>query len=184
MYEVKQVRYKDTKWFILDLHYAKRMPQVQHAFGLYHNNFLTGVVTYGKPASHYVTLLCGKKYSNIVLELNRLVLMHNNKNEASMLIGRSIKLLPKPAIIVSYSDTAHDHVGYVYQATNFIYLGKTRQRTDMIGINDNHPRHYNVGETKRVIRSAKHKYVYVHASKTDKRNILSNLKIKSKQYPK
>jgi len=38
--------------------------------------------------------------------------------------------LPKDAIIVSYSDTSVGHVGYVYQATNWVYTGLSAKRTD------------------------------------------------------
>ena len=34
-----------------------------------------------------------------------------------------IKATRKPKIVVSYADTSKGHVGYVYQATNFIYTG-------------------------------------------------------------
>ena len=46
------------------------------------------------------------------------------------LVGRSLRLLPKPSVVVSYADTAQGHVGYVYQAANFIYTGLSAKRTD------------------------------------------------------
>jgi hypothetical protein len=39
-------------------------------------------------------------------------------------------MLPKPSIVVSYADTDQSHVGYVYQACNFIYTGLSAKRTD------------------------------------------------------
>jgi hypothetical protein len=39
-------------------------------------------------------------------------------------------MLPKPSIVVSYADTEQEHVGYVYQACNFIYTGLSAKRTD------------------------------------------------------
>jgi hypothetical protein len=112
--------------WLLNVHYAKRIPQIMKAFGLYDGDALIGVVTYGIPASPSLCMgICGKEYSDKVLELNRLCLMNNDKNQASMLVSGSIKLLPKPTIVVSYADNAQGHVGYVYQATNFLYTGLT-----------------------------------------------------------
>ena len=94
-YYVDRVRYKDAKWLITNLHYSHTMPMVQYAFGLFKHAFIVGIATYGKPAAPKVAMsICGQKYADIVYELNRLVLMYNNKNEASMLVGRSIKLFP------------------------------------------------------------------------------------------
>lgn len=64
-----------------------------------------------------------------MLELNRLCCV-SEKNMSSTLVGRSLRLLPKPSIVVSYADTAQGHVGYIYQATNFIYTGLSAKRTD------------------------------------------------------
>ena len=81
----------------------------------------------------YLRFLCkgiaGEKNKHLVIELNRLVLKNNKKNEASRLIGASFKLLPKPKIIVSYADTQQNHLGVVYQATNFLFTGTTKPRT-------------------------------------------------------
>jgi hypothetical protein len=42
-------------------------------------------------------------------------------------------MLPKPTIVVSYADTAMGHIGYIYQASNFLFTGTTKERTDMAG---------------------------------------------------
>jgi len=77
-----------------------------YAFGLYDESQLIGVVTYGIPASPSLCMgICGKEWSDKVLELNRLCLQDNSKNQSSFLVANSIKLLPKPTIVVSYADT-------------------------------------------------------------------------------
>ena len=49
---ITQIRYEETKPFILDIHYAKRMPSITYAYGLFdYKNKLIGCVTYGSPAS-------------------------------------------------------------------------------------------------------------------------------------
>lgn len=122
--------YEVVPW-LLKKHYAKRMPSVSYAFGLYDNGTLVGVVTYGTPSSSPLRDgIAGPENAEYVLELNRLCIDSKNKNAASMLVGRSLQMLPKPSIIVSYADTAQEHVGYVYQACNFIYTGLSAKRTD------------------------------------------------------
>jgi hypothetical protein len=143
------------------------------AFGLYENAQIVGVVTYGIPASPSLCMgICGKEYSDKVLELNRLCLMDNYKNQSSFLIGNSIKLLPKPTIVVSYADTAKGHVGYVYQASNFLFTGTTKERTDMFNGEGKHSRH-GKDPTLRQFRSSKHRYVYLHGTKTEKKILLN-----------
>lgn len=92
-----------------------------------------------------------------------------------------MRLLPKDYFIVSYSDTAMGHIGYVYQATNWLYTGMTKARTDMRNKNGKHPRHYEKGEQIRVERSAKHRYVYMTG---DKEKQIKSLQWKIYPYPK
>ena len=167
--------------FIFDIHYAKRKPSISFAYGLYDEDELIGVCTFGSPAS---PSLCKGIAGVKVIELNRLVLKHNRKNEASYLVGQSLKLLPKPKIVVSYADTAQNHTGIVYQATNFLFTGTSKPRTDMAGKDGKHSRHHLGDRTKRVFRSAKHRYVYINANKTDKKQLLKDLNYPIMEYPK
>lgn len=184
MYEVKSVSYDETKPFILEIHYAKRMPSISYSFGLFRNDELVGVVTYGKPATPSICKgIAGKDNKEKVFELNRLVLKDNLKNEASILISKSLKLLPPNLIIVSYSDTNEDHIGYVYQATNFLYTGITRFRTDIYSLG--HPRHYDKNSNERITRSQKHRYVIFTGSKTNKKHLRNKLRYRVyDEYPK
>jgi len=185
LYEVKKINYNDTKPFILNIHYAKRMPSISYAYGLFLNNDLVGIVSYGSPASPSLCKgIAGLENKSFVIELNRLVLKYNRKNEASMLVGKSLQLLPKPKIIVSYADTNQNHVGFIYQATNFYFTGTTKPRTDMAGKNGKHSRHHLGDKTKRIFRSAKHRYVYLVGNKKDKKYFLNNLKYPLLNYPK
>ena len=173
-----------TKQWILKLHYAKRMPSISHSFGLFRDGVLTGVVTYGSPASPFLAMgVCGKEWRKNVLELNRLVLLNNGTNEASYLVGNSLKLLPHPSVVVSYADTAMNHIGYVYQATNWIYTGMTKERTD-IRSDSGHARHKGGDDSLRQIRSAKHRYVCFVGDKRQKKVLRKAFKYDSLKYPK
>tara|TARA_R110002020_G_C15945855_1_gene745120 strand:+ start:47 stop:664 length:618 start_codon:yes stop_codon:yes gene_type:complete len=184
-YVIKKISYEQTKPFILNIHYAKRMPSISYAYGLFESNNLIRIVSYGSPVSPSLCKgVAGEENKKIVIELNRLVLKENKKNQASILIGASLKLLPKPKIIVSYADTKQNHLGIVYQATNFMFTGTSKLRTDIASKDGKHSRHHLGDKTKRVFRSPKHRYIYIIGNKKQKKELLKNLKYKILDYPK
>ena len=178
MIEVRRITYQETKPFILGIHYARRMPCVQYAFGLFEDEKIVGVVTYGQPASPPLCKgIAGEKNRKNVMELNRLVILPecNGKNYASMLVGKSLKMLPSRTFVVSYADWGGwHHVGYVYQATNWIYTGMTKPRTDKYSPSG-HARHYAEGEQRRQVRTAKHRYVFLVGNKAEKKQMMNEL---------
>lgn len=163
---VKKIMYNDIKSWILTKHYAHRMPSISYSYGLFYNNKLVGVLTVGKPVSHYLCVnLCGEKYRSKVYELNRLFTDDNlPKNSLSFFVSSVLKLLATDKIIlVSYADSSMNHHGYIYQATNWIYTGQTKQRTDKYTKGNKHSRHYTNNNTTnhlRKIRFSKYRYVY------------------------
>ena len=131
MLQVRAVSRAAIADLILHRHYAKRWPSISFAFGLFNNNDLIGAVSYGTPSSAPLRAgLLGKDHADWVLELNRLCLVNNAKNEASFLISKSLKMLPQPSAIISFADISQGHTGYVYQACNFLYCGLSAKRTD------------------------------------------------------
>ena len=200
---IKNISVKDAEPWILLKHYAKRMPSISYAYGSFRGNELIGIVTYGTPSSSNLRVgVCGDKWQNCVIELNRLC-CENTKNVASMLVGRSLQLLPKPSVVVSYADTKQGHVGYIYQATNFIYTGLSAKRTDWkiegmehlhgTTIADKSRGHENRAEWMRQTygdkfyleqRSRKHRYVFFCGNKTQKKKMNDDLKYPIEQYPK
>jgi len=182
--EVKPIKTFETKPWLLNRHYARRLPSISYAFGLFDEGALVGVCTYGSPASPSLCVgVCGKEHRDKVLELNRLVIETDKPNSASMLISRSLKMLPKPSIVVSYADTAKGHIGYVYQANNFMYTGATVERTDMGGEEGKHSRHAK-DPSIRVFRSSKHRYIIFTGTKKQKKFLRNELNYKVEPYPK
>ena len=170
-----------------------------YAFGLYENESLIGVMTYGIPASPSLCMgICGKEYSDKVLELNRICLENNEKNQASYFVAKTLQLLPKPTIVVSYADTAQGHVGYVYQASNFIYTGLSANRVDWTikGQEHKHSKTISDGKTLEDIkaehgddfyyveRSRKHRYIFFVGTSKQKKEMLSKLNYQVEPYPK
>jgi hypothetical protein len=184
--EVKQIEYSQTKDFILHKHYAQRMPNIKWAYGLYIDNSFEGVCTIGKPASPYLCEgICGKEYKNKVWELNRLCVNDGlPPNTLSQFVSKVLKLLKSEDIIlVSYADSGAGHCGYIYQATNFYYTGKTKERTDKYAPNGKHCRHYsNEYNDYRKVRTPKYRYVYFTGK--SKKIFLSKLNYSILPYPK
>ena len=125
--EVHQIESKETDSWLLTKHYAKRKCQRMFCFGLFNDHNLEGIVTFGMPPSPQVGRgWLGEDYRTKVIELNRLCINESAPvNSASFLVGRSLRLM-KDWAVVSYADSAMGHVGYVYQACNFIYCGATK----------------------------------------------------------
>jgi hypothetical protein len=110
-------------------------------------------------------------------------------------------MLPKPSIVVSYADTAQEHVGYVYQACNFIYTGISAKRTDwkIKGFehlpNQTHEHMRRGCEGKRIDflrekfgddlyvedRARKHRYIYVTGKN---KAVKAAIRYKQEPYPK
>lgn len=184
--EVKSILSAEAHPWLLKRHYAKRIPSISFAFGLYDGNALIGVITYGMPASPWVCKgIAGDEYAPIVLELNRLCIQEPApKNAASFLVGRSLRLLPSPRIVVSYADAGQGHHGYIYQASNFIYTGASKERTDIYAGAGKHARHHKGDTSIRQARSSKHRYIYFCGDQKQKKAMLQSLKYKQEPYPK
>lgn len=152
---------KEATQFILPRHYSGRKPSISHAFGWVIDDVVKAVVTYGKPASNTLCKgICGEENSQFVYELNRLCRVDDLDEPLSQFVSATLRRLSAhDLIIVSYADTGANHNGYIYQATNFIYTGKTKQRLEF-HVPNGHSRHGNKDSNLRQIRTAKHRYVF------------------------
>ena len=208
-WKVVPIASKETHVWLKEIHYARRIPSISYAFGMYIDDELIGVVTYGTPASSSLkTGVAGAQNKGIVLELNRLCLKTPVKNASSFLVSRSLAMLPKPNIVVSYADMGQGHVGYVYQACNFLYTGLSAKRTDWKVKGMEHLHGQTIADRSRHIdnsvrgsraqymrdtygddfylkeRSRKHRYIYILGNKQQKKTLLAQLKYKIEPYPK
>lgn len=120
-----------------------------------------------------------------------------------MLVGRSLKMLPKGKIIVSFADTKQDHKGIVYQAANFSYHGLSAKRTDWKVKGKEHLHGQTIADEFRGVknraqamrdkygddfylapRPRKHRYIFITGSKSQKKKITKAIKYKQEAYPK
>lgn len=166
-------------------HYAKRVPVISFAYGWVNDEGeLQAVLAIGKPPSNAVCEgVCGKENKHHVYELQRICAKDTLEIPLSKFVGEVLRSLPN-LVLVSYADTAMNHVGYIYQATNWLYTGATRARTDIA--TKGHSRHYEKAESypERVVRSSKHRYVTFTGEKRFKKALRKNLRWATESYPK
>ena len=115
----------------LEFHYAKRIPPVVMAFSVFMQSKFCGVVIY----SHGASARIGSPFYGLdqraILELVRVALNgKQGKNGTSEILSISIRLIkrlmPQIKLLVSFADPIQDHVGIIYQATNWIYTGREK----------------------------------------------------------
>jgi len=122
------------------------------------------------------------------------------------LISGSIRLLPKEVyLVVSFADPGHNHVGGIYQATNFYYCGMSNPSTMLIDkdgvkfhirtIGSYKRRHPEIRDktNKEIIQhygwttcesSGKHRYVFLRGEPWIKNLMYNQIKDKIQEYPK
>jgi len=190
-FSVQSIPQKETYEWLLYKHYARRIPSISYAYGLYDNKKLVGVCTFGIPASPSLCVgLMGKEYKDRVIELNRLCVDSEEINITSWFVSRCLRMLPTPTCVVSYADTGQGHIGKIYQACNFIYTGLSDKHLEWYKDGDNkHSRHIpkkseRTEEWKARDRARKHRYIYFTGSKKEIKLMESLLKYKQEPYPK
>jgi len=198
-YSIEQIPYAMAQEVVIAKHYLHRKAPCSMAFGMFDSvGQIVGVVIYGVPASS--TLLkgvCGPDEAHNVYELTRLWVEDSvAKNGESFLIGNTLKLLDRE-IVVSFADSSQNHVGYVYQATNWLYTGLSAKFKDpkIKGLENQHHATYANGLTNAQViakfgdrvywveRPRKHRYIFFNASKSRKRQLMSKLRYKIQPYP-
>lgn len=198
---ISEIPYQTAMTLVVKNHYMHRECPCSHAYGLINSHGeIDGVVTYGVSCSS--TLLkgiCGDDESQNVYELNRLWVSDSvPKNGESFLVGNTLKLLDRE-IIVSFADTSMGHIGYIYQATNFLYCGQSAPFKDIRvkGYEGMHHATFAHGMTFQEVeekygkencyyveRPRKNRYVFFSASKKRKKELREKLQYQVQPYPK
>lgn len=127
-YMVKAIQAKDARDIVKKYHYSgKVVASSKIHLGIFNTEgMLVGCLQFGPPMNGEKT---AKKVCNDtrMLELNRMATRDEEpRNSESMAISLCIKYLKKYTDIqwlLSFSDGKESNVGYIYQATNWQYLG-------------------------------------------------------------
>lgn len=126
------LNYEEAKLVLAQQHYLKGLPKSTiQIFGTKHpeTQEITSVIVYSKPLASSIWKGIFYKEVNLI-ELSRLCILDSCEYIASQLISASIKLINADAII-SYADTSQGHIGKVYQATNWYYIGPSKRQIEV-----------------------------------------------------
>ena len=183
---------KAIKYACTNFHYSKSVPTVQYAYNVYNdNNEWCGVILFGGGANNNLAKSFNLKNGE-VLELER-VALNGKQEQTSKAVALAIRLLHKEnpivKMLVSYADHRQKHVGTIYKATNWIYLGivYTSDTQYFYKGKWTHERTINSKKNKDILKQTlekrknanKFKYVYIY----DK-SLLEKYKSLAKEYPK
>jgi hypothetical protein len=197
----------DVEEFCQRWHYTHHRGSVgSWDYGLYDGVVLVGVVSYNIPTMPVCESLFGQERWEWVAHMGRLVCAEDApRNTESRLIGGSLHRFkidrPTTRGVVTYAAQGEGHVGYVYQATNALYVGTTeakgyyvdplgRRRSPKFGA----PSSGGQGNIKKSLALSwgwtvhddlpKHRYVYLLGNKTERREARALLNLPVLPYPK
>ena len=133
-----------AKHAVLRWHYSRQMPAAKLVrIGVWEHGRFVGVILYGSGANRHLARPFGLE-STEACELVRVAMASNRTYPTSRSLAISLKLLrhqsPGLRLIVSYADTKEGHLGTIYQATNWIYLGGSTQPYLKVRGKIEHPR--------------------------------------------
>lgn len=120
------------KFACMHFHYAKAVPVNTIGYNVYNDaGEWCGVILYGTGANNFI----GSSYNlpqGAILELVR-VALNGKQEQTSQAVSLSLKQLhkdvPQCRLVVSYADCDQQHLGTIYQATNWIYTGTMMQNS-------------------------------------------------------
>jgi len=119
---------KAVKYACMNFHYAKAVPINPMGFSVFEDGKWVGVITYSLGANMNIAREF-RMASGQVIELTR-VALNGKQSSTSKALSLSLKLikkkLPLCKIILSYADKGQGHIGTIYQASNWIYLGDSK----------------------------------------------------------
>lgn len=183
--------FEAAKFAVEHWHYSERMPSGKLIkIGVWEDEKFIGCILFGRGANNCLGKPYGMKQTQCC-ELVRIALT-THVTPVSRIISIALKMIakfcPDIKMIVSFADTDQNHHGGVYQASNWVYAGKTTAAEEYI-VNGKrmHGRsmralygtHIDKPYITKVMGSSKHRYLYF----LDK-DFMKELNLKSFQNPK
>lgn len=129
---------KAIRYACMKFHYSKICPA--HCFGysvFNKKNEWCGVILFGGGAGAFMGAPYGLTFGQY-LELNRMAL--NGKQEStSKAMSIAIKLVkkhnPTAKLLISYADKGQNHIGTIYQATNWYFVDESKSSGEEVYYN-------------------------------------------------
>lgn len=125
---VEPVMPSAVRGIITEFHYLHSMPAAsRRCYGVFHDSILAGAVVFTAGARRGHNILAAARPQEVAT-LARLWLTDElPKNAESRVIGAVLRHLRRHTgwrLLLSYADPAAGHVGTIYQATGWLYLGQ------------------------------------------------------------
>lgn len=123
-----------AKYAVMHWHYSRRMPSGKLIkFGVWEDGEFIGVVLFGRGSNNHIGTRYDVKQTE-VCELVR-VALRKHTSPVSQAVSLCVKRLrdtnPGMRLLVSYADPAQQHFGVIYQAMNWIYVGKSNAQREL-----------------------------------------------------
>ena len=142
--QINWATYQAAKYACENWHYSGCMPVGKIIkVGAWENGKFIGVVLFSRGANNRIGSPYGLEQTEIC-ELTR-VALRKHECFVSQILAEAIRFLKKKSpdlqMIVSYADCEQGHKGGIYQATNWIYEGKTNgERYFIVNGKKTHPK--------------------------------------------
>lgn len=118
--------YEAAKYAVQHWHYSKRMPAGKLVrVGVWENKAFIGAVVFGMGANNNI----GKPYGLVNTEVCELVrvALREHVTAVSRIVSIAVKMLKRQSpgikLLVSYADPQQYHLGVIYQALGWVYVG-------------------------------------------------------------
>ena len=133
-----------AKHAVLRWHYSRQMPAAKLVrIGVWEGGRFVGVILYGSGANRHLSRPFGLQPTE-ACELVRVALAPDRQHPTSRCLAFSLKMLKRQSpglqLVVSYADTKEGHLGIIYQATNWLFLGASTQPYLKVRGKIEHPR--------------------------------------------
>lgn len=132
--KMRRISCKLAKRIIEKYHYLHSCPKCSLALGFFYEGWLSTVIVFGQPSSRLLaqSIWEGGNDKN-TWELLRLYSFDwSGKNTESRCISLAIKYIkkyhPEVKVLIAFADPSVGHVGTIYKASNWIFVGAERGR--------------------------------------------------------
>lgn len=130
-FDIKEIDKEDALRMIRQYHYSNTLPKLnRHFLGFFLGEELVGVVTlgWGTRPRHTIQRMFPSLDTKDYLEIGRMCMKDEMpRNSESQMLSQLVKWmkknLPEIKVLFTWADGMVGKVGYVYQASNFIYAG-------------------------------------------------------------
>lgn len=130
-FEIKEIDKEDALRMVQQYHYSNTLPKLnKHFLGFFFKDEFVGVVTlgWGTRPRHTIQRIFPSLDTKDYLEIGRMCMTDEMpRNSESQMLSQLVKWmkvnLPEIKVLFTWADGMLGKVGYVYQASNFIYAG-------------------------------------------------------------